>query len=1181
MKAKKTFLISKITILLLLFLFLFYNTTFAKEGVRITPYEAVDNTSTNIQTVAIDLIKALKNISDRFNACFTFELDLIRDIKVDDSFKNFDNLENTLKHVLKGTDLEYKILESHYVIICKNKQFNNKKLLLDTLIGSIDLQKNIPNTILAETVELSNLLPQEQSPDVVAQNRLEVKGRVLDQRAEPLPGANIQIKGTNIGTTADVNGNFILKNVDPKAVLVISFIGFKTLETKADEKETTITMIEDSQLLDEAVVIGYGTTQRSDLTGSISSVSESVLESSTFSDVAHAIQGQLAGVNILVGDGSPGEPVQVSIRGFGSLLGNTEPLIILDGMPMPSEFNLNDLNPSDVKSIDILKGASSAAIYGSRAASGVILIETKYGKLNEKPTINYSFTYGFERIISQIDVLNAQEWKYLMFEGVKNAAIYNALESVETYAPYKNMLAPGYFGEYDTNWYNEMMQPGGTATHNLSIRGGSNNTTYTASLGYTDDKGIMKETGFTRYNLNLGLNSKISNNLLFNLSVRGNVSDRDAATANLYEAVRGRPDMRAYNDDGSPAVNIYYMANGDPRLLNSPLTLLLDNINNNFSKNVGASGYLQYNILRNLNVKTRVNYNIADSRTKRYYASTTVAGAGAAFIKSGSLTDTRMETTQFEWENSINYNLRYKKHTLDLVGVTAYLAESRRSASISFDDFPDDKIQNEFYQGATYVGSNGYINDAYMFSLIGRANYKYLNRYLLTLSFRRDGSSKFSQENAYGNFPSVAGAWIISNEPFMKKYHWINQLKLRASMGLTGMADVGYYRWRTTYEATNYNGKPAVIPNQAGNNELRWERSLQHDIAMEFQLFNSRVKGSVAYYSKNTDGLLYPYTMAPSTGFTNAIVNFAKIKNSGFDIELNLDLIRKNNFYWTMGLNWNNNKNIVKQLDKDYITSTAGTQALTRSIIKEGYPLGLLYGFKTDGIYTSWEQIEADNALNPDQKYQREMFPGEIRFVDLNGDGWVDQSVATAINNPDRTVIGYSLPDFSGGINSRIMYKQWELNITGTYSFGNDKVWYNETWSFATTEANPGNVWRIALQRWTPDSTDPDPKYPSFRIGRNVLAREFNDYSVYDASFFKIQNLQLAYSVPMKKIDKFKMLDNLQIFASIRNVYTFTKYPGPNPEGFARDDRIEGALLDYSQYPKSRNFNFGIKLTLK
>ncbi len=1093
------------------------------------------------------------------------------------------SLEKVFKEIQRQTPFVF-FYDEGLLKIAHPVTINLKEVTVENALKQIFREQPLTYKVVETTITLQRKEEGKSGfyeKTVVEEPRLEIRGRVTDAAGKPIEGASITVRGANNGTSTNAAGEFSLSNVAPNSVIVVSSIGFTTrIVNVGNNTRLDIVLEVYASTLEETVVVGYGSVRRKDLTGSISSVPKEVLDNTTFSDIGQAIQGQIAGVHILTGDGSPGEAVQVTVRGISSFLGNTSPLLVVDEVPMPSDFDFSDLNPNNIASIDVLKGASASAIYGSRAASGVIIIQTKKGQFNEKPTINYSYNIGIDQLSSKIGVLTTDEWKYLLFEGAKNQALVDGQTNITASAHWKNYTTPGFFKDYNTDWQKVMMQASTLQTHNLSIRGGSSSARYTGTIGLTNDQGIMKESGFKRYNLNLGLSNKLSSKLTSDINVRANFADRDVATATVYDALFGRPDYPAYNEDGTPFVNVYYLTNGDPRLIESPLSKLLDNINNNQSHQIGLSGYLQYDFFKNLSVRTRINYNLSESRNKLFYANTTSAGSGTGFTKSGSLTDTRMGSTQMEWENQLNYSYKINDHKFDLTAVTSFIEENRKMARIAFDDFPDNFIQNEFYQGATYKSSSGYNNRAAMISYVGRLNYNYKGKYLLTTSVRRDGSSKFSPSNAYGTFPSVAIAWNIAREPFLQKVKWVNFLKLRGGVGKTGMADVGYYAWRTLYGTTNYNGASGVIPAQAGNDDLRWESSDQLDLAIDFQLFNSRLRGSVGYYNKNTDGLLYPFTLAPSTGFTNVTVNFAKVNNKGLDIELQLDVIRKTDLKWTVGFNLNNNKNKVTNLDKAYITNTSGSQTLSNTIVKEGESFGLIYGFKTDGIYKTWEKVKSDQELNPNFNYQRYMFPGEIRYMDLDGNGWVDVGTGTPIGNLDRTIIGRSLPDYSGGLSSFISYKQWDLRIMATYSVGNDKVWTQELYSFTqATPAQPRNLWKIALDRWTPEN--PDSKYPSYRLGRTTIAREFNDYNVHDGSLLKIQNIQLLYNLNQNTLSKLKLFSAIQVYCSVNNVYVFTNYPGLNPESFSRGDRIEGASIDNSLYPAFRTYNFGLKTTLR
>jgi TonB-dependent starch-binding outer membrane protein SusC len=1058
--------------------------------------------------------------------------------------------------------------------------FHANGMSLDQIMDELIVSNGFVYEITENDVVVIRKAEITQPPQ---QERITISGVVTDTQGNPLPQATVQEEATRRGVIADIDGRFSLAVSSPDAVISFSYVGYTTQRiTVGDQRVFTVRLRIDQAELSEVVVIGYGTTSRKDMTGSISSLPTHALESSTQTNIAQLMQGQLSGVFVLTGDGSPGEPAQINIRGISSLLGNSSPLIVIDDVSMPADFNLYDLDVNTVESVDVLKGASSAAIFGSRAASGVILITTKKGMKSERPLLNYTYNVSHSQLNTGVNVLTAEEWKYMMLEGAYNGAVFDGFTDPTQSVTYNNMIQPGYFGDYDTNWFALMLQNAISQNHNLSLRGGSNATNYHASFGYTDDQGVIKETGFKRYNLNLSLDSKVNDYLSWGSSFRGSLTDRDVATASLYQAAQtGRPDIAAFNDDGTIAVDIYYLTDGRPNLRQNPLSLLFDNVDNQVVKSLNVTNFINIQILPELNFRTRHTYSNSSTDQRQYFASTTTAGSGFAFAYYGRLYDINRMTQQNEFENLLNYRKSLNRHDFDVLLATSFLTEESQYDRIWLEDFPDDYTQTQAWQGATFRNVIGHYNKAAMISYISRLNYKFANRYLLTASLRRDGSSKFSKDNAYGDFPSVALAWIVNEEPFLDKIDWLNLLKIRASAGKTGMADVGFYRWRTLYETTRYAGSPAVIPIQAGNENLRWESTTQKDFGFDIAVLNSRIRGSVNYYSKDTEGLLYPFTMAPSSGYTNTTVNFAEISNTGLDIDLQGDIVRNKDLRWTIMLNYNNNSNIVKKLDKDYITSLTGAQNYSNTIVKEGYPLGLIYGFKTNGIYRSAAEVAAAEALNPDFPFQgtaagTRAFVGEIRYVDLNGDGYVDLN--TDIDNPDRTILGQSLPDFSGGFSSNLNYKNWTFNIYGTYSYGNDKVWVQELWSYQTNASAPGNIWRSSLNRWTPDNPDSD--YPSFRIGRAIVTRWFNDYSVYDASYIKIQNVHLEYSFPEKILNKIKVASMLRLFASVSNVHTFTKYPGPNPESFS-SSRIQGAALDNATYPQSRTYNFGVKLTVK
>lgn len=453
-----------------------------------------------------------------------------------------------------------------------------------------------------------------------------------------------------------------------------------------------------------------------------------------------------------------------------------------------------------------------------------------------------------------------------------------------------------------------------------------------------------------------------------------------------------------------------------------------------------------------------------------------------------------------------------------------------------------------------------------------------MDRYLLTGTVRSDGSSKFSPSHRWGTFPSLAAAWIVTEENFLKDSQWLSFLKIRAGWGKTGNGWVGNYGWRTLFTSTDYQSKPATIPSQIGNDQLKWETTKQWDLGFDFGfLKNQRIRGSLGFYKKTTEGLLYPFTMALSTGLESTQINFANIENKGVEFEISADIIQKKDWQWFFSFNIGKNRNKITNLDAQYV-SAPGQTYLTNTVIKEGESLGLLYGFQTDGVFQNQAEIDYYESLNVDHQYQeqysyRKTIPGDLKFVDQNGDGYVNKVYG---NHEDKVVLGCSRPKFEGGLNTRLTWKGLTLSIQGSFSYGAKKAWTAEGNQFNFSSYSPANVLDVALKRWTPENRES--KYPCVRL--DFYNNDFTDFAIHDASYLKIQNINLEYRLPRNLVKKTMIFDNISFFASANNVHTFTSYPGPSPESWS-SDAIQGASVDSDAYPKTRTFNFGVKVTIK
>lgn len=1083
----------------------------------------------------VSLEKVIKTIEEKGNYTFLYsneEVDAIQGLDV--KLKNA-ALEDVLKQCLQHTNLVYEITEQLVIIRSKQEKQADKDVL--------------------------------------------VKGVVKDKKGELLPGVSVVLRGTNVGVATNNSGSFEIRIPQYGDILVFSFVGMKTAEVAALKTDMEVVLEDQSSDLDEVVVIGYGTVRKKDLTGAVSQVNEKLLEESPSNNIGHILQGQVAGLQIMTGSGAPGEPVQLQLRGISSISGSISPLIVVDEIPMPSDYNITDLNPGDIKSIDVLKGASSAAIYGSRAASGVIIITTKRGEINSKPVINYQYSYGTQQLTTKINTLSAEEFKLLLAEATRNTAWEKGYNNIEDYDFYQTISQPGYFGEADTRWMRLLMQSASTQNHELTARGGTQAIQYYASLGYTDEEGLMKNSGFKRYNITLNLDSEINPYIKAGLDLRTNVSERYQSPITMADAVTSRPDLKAFNEDGTLYLHGYEYY-GRTYYVKNPLLELTES--NKLTKTWGYQvvGHLEVKILPELRLKAMYSYHRNNNEGNEYSSSRTQTGSGYWSGQKGFGINKTSNTYQKEFEGRLSYAKTFGKHGIDAVFSTSWVRSKADSRSWAMNDFSDDYVQNAIYQGVNYNRnySGGSDKGAVLLSFIGRVNYKFMDRYLLTASIRRDGSSRFAPEYRYGNFPSVAVGWIVSEENFMKNIHWLPYLKLRGSYGKTGNDSVGEYGWRTLYGSASYQDKPGLIPTQIGNDRLKWESTTQYDLGLDFGfLRNQRITGTLGFYLKKTSGVLYPFKLTLGTGLTSTTVNLADVQNKGVEFDVNARIIDSKDFRWEFGLNISKNLNKVTGLDREFV-STLNSTYLGNTVLQEGKSMGLFYGYKTDGIFQTWDEVNYYESLNPDHPYQSSatyyrISPGDIKQVDLNGDGYVRK----AVNSEDQTVLGSSVPDFTGGFNTRFSFRGLTLSMHGTFCYGNQKSWDAEARQFEFSSSMPANLLDIALERWTPEN--PTNKYPKLKV--DPEAPYFTDFYLHDASFLKIQNIALSYRLPSRWIEKTKFLGNTEIFMAVNNVYTFTKYPGPNPESYDASDRIAGTAKDYSAYPGVRTYNFGIKVQLK
>lgn len=1088
----------------------------------------------NLDLRSTSLRKVFLEIEKNTDLSFCYnqqQIDKINEIDV--CFKNA-KIETVLDYCLKGTNLGYDILDKH-----------------------IFIKKNVP------------LKDDKKS---------KIKGKVVDEKGQPLPGVTVLVKGTNVGVATNKNGVFEINvNSFKNLRLIFSFIGMETKEINVtSEKYLNVVLVNSNVSLEEVVAVGFGSKKKKDLTGSVYRIDQKLIEQSSRTSVAEIIQGQIPGVQILLGDGAPGEAAQITIRGVGTLMGDASPLIVIDEMPMGSDFDLNSLNPDDIKSIDVLKGASSAAIYGSRAAAGVIMVTTKRGKKGQRPSINYSYEVGTSELVWNEKSLTTDEWKFLLFEACKNMSAAKG-QALEDNYDYKKFVTPGYFGEANTNWMKMLMQDAVNQRHNLSLRGGSKATSYNLSFGVEDDEGMLLGTSNEQYTFSLNLTTDINSSIKMGVNVRGSKQKRSNSTFQLGNITSVRPDIKPYNEDGSYNMQSYDY-NGEKRFIENPIVNAKEIKSKDDRFNYSINAFLEVDLLKSLKWRSSALVSSSRSESNVFYPSNTTRGSGYYSGQSGQLDYRYYGSGRKEYETRLSYIKRIKNHSINCVLASTLSQIDNDSYTLTFTDFPDDIKQTAIYQGLNYKqGWGGRSSGSSLVSVIARADYNYASKYYLTASIRRDGSSRFSPDCRWGDFPSAAIAWAISEEDFLKDSKIFDYLKFRFALGKSGMNQVGDYSWMTLYKQKDYLDKSGVVPSSFGNESLEWETTTQFDLGIDFGLFkNSIITGSLGVYRKKSEGLLYSLQLPPSTGLGSTQINFAEVENKGIEIDLRFRLLQKRDYSWDFSFNVSRNLNKITGLETDLV-SFIGSASLSNTVVKEGSSLGLFYGFKTDGIYKNQAEVDYYESLNKDHHYQDPygyyyVSPGDIKFVDLNGDGYVNMRWG---KQEDKAVLGDSNPDWTGGFATSFRYKKLTLSVNGTFSYGNMKSWTQEKNQFMFSTYSPGNVLDFALDRWTPQNTDA--KYPKMKL--NVYANEFTDFYLHDASYLKIQSIKLNYNVPTRFAEKIG-ISSMNCFVAIDNAFVITNYPGPCVESYSSDNRISSAAEDYGSYPPTRTYKFGIRINI-
>ena len=944
-------------------------------------------------------------------------------------------------------------------------------------------------------------------------------------------------------------------------------------------------MVPDNQTLDEVVVVGYGTMKRSDLTGSVASIAAKDVEGFKTSSVAGALGGQIAGVQITSTDGTPGAGFSINIRGVGTLTGDSSPLYIVDGFEVD---DIDYLSNSDIESIEILKDASSSAIYGARAANGVVLISTKSGKIG-KPIINYNGSASYRKISKKLDVLSPYEFVKLQGEvNSKYSDSYFKTGNDDNGNPYRYQSLDDYIGVSGVNWQDETFNPTWSQDHSLSIMGGTEDTKYNASFSRYIENGIFKNSGFNKTTGKFRLDQKLSKSLSFNFTVNYALTNREGVGTSgdsgrfnmLAQILSARPTGGLKLTDEellASAIDPEMLESGESLAQVNPVKQTESVTNNKRAEMWSGNASATWQIIKGLTFKTSGTYNTTNNRTDIFYKD----GSKEAYRNGQKPYGRTQMGRDVRWTNSNNltWKQKVKKHNYDIMLGHEVSFKSTEYLLGEAMDFPFDNLGNDYLGlGATPSRVESSYSEKTLLSFFARGNYNYDNRYLFTATVRADGSTVFSNKNKWGFFPSFSAAWRVSEEAFMKDVEWVSNFKVRLGWGIVGNDRISNYLSMDLYEANKYgignNTVTVLTPKQLKNANLKWEGASSVNLGVDLGFFDNRLNVTADFFIKDTKDLLLAQSLAHVTGFDSQMQNIGKIQNKGIELSFNSTNIQTRNFTWQTNFNISFIKNTLKGLasgvESMYARSGFDSNFTAYDYIATvGQSLGLIYGYEFDGIYQSSDfyttpdnQLILKEGITNNARYGT-VKPGVVKYKDQDGDG--------IITTNDRTVIGNAMPKWYGGITNTFNYKGIDFSFMFQFNYGNDI--YNATRLYATqSRSGRRNMLAEVADRWSP--TNASNKVPS---QDGYIVNDVYSRFIEDGSFLRLKNITLGYTLPHKWTRKFHA-SKLRIYATGQNLFCISGYSGYDPEVNSASSNPMTPGLDWGAYPKSRVFTFGIDL---
>lgn len=1065
----------------------------------------------------LKLKDALKNLSQQFGVSILFEETTVRDLSVSAEVRRGSGgVERQLMQLIKPFDLVIKkVNDQVYYILPQTPSATSRRLG-----GLLAPRKGEP--IMASQTQTLSMMPTLtfSTESAAAPADITVTGTVSSESGERLPGVNVLIKGTQRGTTTDQNGGFKIDVQNASSTLIFSFIGYVKQEVVVGNQTVlNIALKPDDMSLNEVVVVGYGEIKKADLTGAVVSMQPKDIVRGNPVMAAKAIQGQVAGATVTKSSNKPGAGYNITIRGENTINNSTEPLVVIDGL---MGGNLNNLNPNDIQSMDILKDASSTAIYGARGANGVIIVTTKKG-LSGKPRISYDSYVGL-KVPAHLPKLMTSEQFY---KAVYTDRVLEGSTGATFTAAEKANIDAG----KTADWVDLITDPGLQMSQNLSVSGGTDKTTYRFSGGYLNENGNVLYTGFKRYNLNAGLDSKIGRLFKLGFTSYASYSDQNVGSGeSLRNAYRARPTGTVYFKDlANPSENsdfdidgyAYWMGINDKQVPNpladiDPKTSKLQTTN----LTIMTNGYVEFTPVKGLSIRSSLSGSYTAERFGDFRGQWSKSQIGA---KPRAQYDNRI-MGNYTLDNIISYNLDLGKHRLGVTALQSAFYQRNEAYQIAVRDLP---YNSDWYalNTGTLTGMNSSLVERSLLSFMGRLNYSYNDRYLLTLTGRSDGASQLAEGNKWAFFPSVALAWRLGDEPFISNLNVFSNLKLRVSYGEVGNSTVNPYSTQAGLINTGYDfdGTPAFgfAPANLANKDLRWERSSERNLGIDFGFFKNRIAASLELYNRKTVDLILNQKIPTVTGFSQVIANVGQIENKGIELTLNTVNIAARNFGWNSTFAFTRNRNKLLELYGNGQLADKGNRLFV------GYPIRANFDYKFDGI---WQTADKDLAA----KYKQ--VPGSVRVVDQNNDGIISSTEGI----DDRVVLGTQLPNWILGITNRFTYKQFDFSFFTYYRNG---VQYNNSTLSGTFGEISGTRYNklASLDYWRSDN-------PSNSYFGVVAANPYRSAINYqDASFLRISDITLGYALPKSLMEKWK-LSNARVYTQVMNPFVFTKFVGFDPE---------------------------------